>query len=93
MHLAPPGFTVVTPRAPERRGGHVSLAHPEAWRICQALRAAGVVPDFRPPDVVRLAPVALYNSYTDCVAAVERLRHIVTARAFEKFPAARDSVT
>lgn len=93
MHLAPLGFTVVTPRAPGRRGGHVSLAHPEAWRICQALKAAGVVPDFRPPDVVRLAPVALYNSYTDCVAAVERLRHIVTARAFEKFPAARDSVT
>ncbi len=92
-HLAPLGFTVVTPREPARRGGHVSLAHPEAWRICQALKVAGVVPDFRPPDIVRLAPTAFYNSYTDVVAAIDRLQHIVATRAFEKFPLARDSVT
>lgn len=92
-HLVPLGFSVVTPRESARRGGHVSLAHPEAWRICQALKAAGVVPDFRPPDVVRLAPVAFYNSYTDVVEAVERLQHIVATRTFEKFSAPRDSVT
>lgn len=92
-HLTPLGFSVVTPREPARRGGHVSLAHPEAWRICQALKTAGVVPDFRPPDLVRLAPTAFYNSYTEVVAAVERLQHIVTTRAFENFPATRDSVT
>src|SRR5205085_1519600 len=39
--LAGLGFTVVTPRAGHERGGHVSLAHPEAWRICQALKAGG----------------------------------------------------
>lgn len=92
-HLTPLGFSVVTPREPARRGGHVSLAHPEAWRICQALKAAGVVPDFRPPDIVRLAPTALYNSYSDCVAAVERLQHIAVTRSYETFPAHRGSVT
>jgi len=92
-HLAPLGFSVVTPREPARRGGHVSLAHPEAWRICQALKAAAVVPDFRPPDIVRLAPTALYNSYSDCVAAVERLHHIAVTRSYETFPAHRGSVT
>jgi len=92
-HLAPLGFTVVTPRDPAHRGGHVSLAHPEAWRICQALKAAGVVPDFRPPDVVRLAPTALYNSYSDCVATIERLHHIAVTRSYETFPAHRGSVT
>jgi kynureninase len=92
-HLAPLGFSVVTPREAARRGGHVSLAHPEAWRICQALKAAGVVLDFRPPDVVRLAPVAFYNSYTDVVEAVEHLHHIVAIRAFERFSPARDNVT
>lgn len=92
-HLASLGFTVVTPRDPARRGGHVSLAHPEAWRICQALKAAGVVPDFRPPDVVRLAPTALYNSYSDCVAAIARLHHIAVTRSYETFPAHRGSVT
>ncbi|MBX3736862.1 MAG: kynureninase [Candidatus Didemnitutus sp.] len=92
-HLAPLGFSVVTPREPARRGGHVSLAHPEAWRLCQALKAAGIVPDFRPPDVVRLAPTALYNSYSDCVAAIERLHHIAHTRSYETFPAQRGSVT
>lgn len=92
-HLAPLGFSVVTPREPARRGGHVSLAHPEAWRMCQALKAVGVVPDFRPPDVVRLAPTALYNSYSDCVATIERLHHIAVTRGYETFPAQRGSVT
>ena len=53
--LAPLGFTLGTPREPERRGAHVSLRHPDAWRICRALiDRADVIPDFRAP---RLDPV------------------------------------
>ena len=52
------GYHIGTPRNPARRSGHVAVEHPDAWRVCQALLARGVVPDFRPPDVVRLAPVA-----------------------------------
>lgn len=90
--LAGRGFRVVTPRAEHQRGGHVSLAHPEAVRVCKALKHSGVVPDFRPPDLVRLAPVALYNSFEDCFHAVERLRTIVDEREYEAHAAERELV-
>jgi kynureninase len=91
--LAGLDFTVASPRAAPERGGHVALAHPEAWRICQALKAAGVVSDFRRPDIIRLAPAPLYNSFADCAAAIMRLQTIVRTAAHEKFPAHRALVT
>ena len=54
--LAPLGFTVATPRDPRRRGSHVSLAHPDAQQISQALIRAGVVGDYRTPGRLRLGP-------------------------------------
>ena len=91
--LAPLGFTVVTPSATAARGGHLALAHTDAWRICQALKAAGVVTDFRVPDLIRLAPSPLCTSFAECAEAVARLKHIVLTRAHEKFPATRALVT
>jgi kynureninase len=91
--LAGLGFTVATPPADHERGGHVALAHVEAWRICQALKAAGVVPDFRRPDIIRLAPAPLFNRFADCAAAVAALQHIVRTGAHEKFPVHRALVT
>jgi kynureninase len=90
--LAAYGFRTVTPRKPERRGGHVALRHPEASRICQALKAAGVVPDHRPPDLLRLAPAPLYTSFAECWEAVRRLREVMERRGYEAFPAGRDRV-
>ena len=84
--LADLGFTLVTPREDARRGGHVSVLHPEAARICVALRAAGVVTDFRPPSLIRLTPSPLYVSFTDLYEAVRRLHEIVQARAFQTQP-------
>ena len=53
--LEPLGFTLGTPRDPARRGAHVSLRHPDAWRICRALiEHQNVVPDFRHPDSIRI---------------------------------------
>ena len=57
------GFTIGNPREAERRGGHVAVEHVEAARICKALKARGVTPDFRMPSVIRLAPVPLYNTF------------------------------
>jgi kynureninase len=91
--LAPLGFAVGTPREAHRRGGHVALEHPQAIRISRALRARGVVSDFRPPDVIRLAPVALYTMYADVYRTVEALREIVESGAYLRFEAALDSVT
>ena len=86
--LAPLGFSIATPRSPTARGGHLALAHPDAWRICQALKAAGVIPDFRGPDLIRLAPSPLFNTFAECAATVSRLAHIVRTHAQENFPAA-----
>jgi len=90
---APYGFSVGTPREDDRRGGHVALVHPEALRLAEALRARGVIPDFRPPDIVRIAPVALYNTYAELWTLVRDLREIVGSKDYERFPAERKAIS
>ena len=71
--LAPLGFELGTPRDPARRGAHVSLRHPEAWRICRALiERANVV-----PDSVRIGLPPIYTRFVDAWEAVDRLRRVV----------------
>ncbi|NLB83943.1 MAG: kynureninase, partial [Synergistaceae bacterium] len=89
----PYGYSIGTPREPERRGGHVAVEHDEAWRICSALKKRKIIPDFRPPNVIRLAPVALYNTFTDVINLVEALRDIIDSGEFEKFSVLVDSVS
>jgi kynureninase len=91
--LAPLGFAVGTPREPARRGGHVALEHEEAVRLAKALRASGVVPDFRPPNVIRLAPVALYTSYTEVWRTVEIIRSLVVSGEYLRFEGVREAVS
>lgn len=79
------GFSIGTPREEERRGGHVALEHEEAARICEALKQNGVVPDFRAPDVIRLAPIALYTSYTEVWRTVKILAKIMSEKQYEKY--------
>ena len=74
-----PEVEVVTPREPDRRGGHVALRHDSARALSQAMRTEGVIPDHRPPDLLRLAPVALYNDASDVDRAVEVLRALLDA--------------
>jgi kynureninase len=76
--LAPLGFALGTPRASERRGSHVSVRHPDGWRICRALvERAGVVPDFRAPDSIRLGLPPAYTRFVDVWDAVERIGRVV----------------
>lgn len=89
----PYGFSVATPRDDKARGGHVALVHPEAMRIAEALRARGVVPDFRPPDIVRVAPVALYNTHSELWKLVRQLREIVETREYEQFCRQRRAIS
>lgn len=78
------GYGVGTPREDARRGGHVALEHAEAYRICQALKTYGVIPDFREPNVVRLAPIALYNTYREVHRLVDILEEIAVNKEYEK---------
>ena len=91
-HLAPLGFELATPRG--RRGGHVSLAHEEGWRICRALiERAGVVPDFRQPNVIRFGLPALYTRFADVSEAVRRTRDLVESGVHLEVDAAPARVT
>jgi kynureninase len=92
--LAPLGFTLASPRDAGRRGGHVSLAHPEGWPICRALiERANVVPDFRRPDLVRFGLPALYTRYADVVEAAARTRDLVARGEHRELDAAPSRVT
>lgn len=74
----PYSFEVVTPRQPGRRGGHVALARAEdAFRIKESLIERGVISDFRGPDIIRLAPSPLYNTYREIRETVSNIREIV----------------
>ena len=86
------GFTIGTPAEPERRGGHVAVEPPQATQIVRALKARDVTPDFRPPDVIRLAPIPLYTSFVDVWETVRHLHEIVQAGEHEQFAEGRDLV-
>ena len=89
---SPYGFSVGNPRQDARRGGHVALEHPDAVRIAKALKGRGVVPDFRYPNVIRLAPIALYTTYVELWRTVQILREIVDAGEHRQFSAERGTV-
>jgi kynureninase len=86
-------FRLATPRQPERRGAHVTLYHPNAWQICQALKAANVIPDFRTPDRLRIGLAPLYTRFVDVYGGFARLRQIMNAESWRSFPAERARVT
>lgn len=90
--LQPYGCCVGTPREDRRRGGHVSLEHDEAYRICRALKDRDVIPDFREPNVVRLAPVALYVSYEDVWKLVSIIEDILKSEAYKDYSETRTLV-
>ncbi|MEO2075316.1 MAG: kynureninase [Bacillus sp. (in: firmicutes)] len=86
------GFTIGNPLEDFRRGGHISLEHTEAARICKALKENGVIPDFRAPNIIRLAPVALYTSYKEVFEVVQIIKKIMIEKQYEKFENERDVV-
>jgi kynureninase len=92
--LAPLGLRLNTPRDPARRGAHVSVGHDEGWRLCRALiERADVIPDFRPPDTIRLGFAPLYSRFVDVWDAVDRLESLVAAGEHLALPAERTRVT
>ncbi len=92
--LLPLGFQLNSPRDAARRGSHVSLGHPDGWRINRALiEQMRVLPDFRTPDNIRLGVTPLYTSFNDIFHAVQRLRLVAAERRYEQYPSERLAVT
>ena len=86
-------FVICNPVEEARRGGHVFLEHPEAARICKALKQEKVIPDFRTPSGIRLAPVALYNTFEEVYRCVHILKNIMENKQYEQFSNERDVVS
>jgi kynureninase len=92
--LAPLGMHLNTSRDPKERGGHISLVHPDAARICVALREfANVIPDYRTPNSIRLAISPLPTSYVEVWDGFERIRDLVSTRQYEKVKEGGSRVT
>jgi kynureninase len=73
---------VLTPLEPEQRGSQVSLRHPDAYALVQALIARDVVGDFRTPDIARFGFAPLYVRYVDVWDAVDALRRVLDNREY-----------
>jgi kynureninase len=82
-HLEPVGFSLASPKDPERRGAHLALGHEMAWAITRAMiEDARVIPDFRAPDNIRLGLPPLYTRYVDVHTAIQRIKLVVTEDAY-----------
>jgi kynureninase len=71
---------VGTPRDIERRTGHVALEHSDAMELQKILQSRGVMTDYRPPNVLRIAPHPLYNTYCDIWNFVDLIKEILDLR-------------
>jgi kynureninase len=72
----------------------VSLRHADGWPICRALiERAGVIPDFRGPDTIRLGAPPLYTRFVDVYDALERLRTLVVRGEHKELDSGKLRVT
>lgn len=79
-----PQLTCVTPRDASRRGSHIAFRHPNAFAICQALIAEGVIGDFRAPDMIRFGLTPLYLRFEDVWCAVEQCAAIMDSQSWDQ---------
>ena len=96
--LEPHGFDLGSPEKENERGSHISLKHKEAYRICKALidDKLGnyvIIPDFRPPDNIRLGLAPLYNRFDEVYKTVLEVESIVREKLYELYDLNMDTVT
>ena len=69
---------IITPQNPEERGCQLSIKVKNANKVLfDKLMAVGVISDWREPNVIRVAPAPLYNSFEDVYKMVERLKALL----------------
>jgi len=99
-NLLPLGFQLGSPLDSSQRGSHVSIRHPEAYRICRALidplpgdSKLRVIPDFRAPDNIRLGIAPLYTTYSDIHRALSRIKTILDKGIYRDYSQEQLKVT
>jgi kynureninase len=71
-------INIITPTDPEQRGCQLSIQVKEADKsLFHKISERGVIADWREPDVIRIAPIPLYNSYEDVFNFVEILKQVI----------------
>ncbi len=75
---------LVSPPRAAARGSQLSFRHSEAYAICQALIARGVIGDFRAPDVLRLGFAPAYLSFADMAAAARHLAEVLASGEWQR---------
>jgi kynureninase len=81
--LAPLGFSLLTPRDHNQRGGHITVGHPDAKKIAAAMRSmTNTIPDYRTPNSIRLAIAPLPTSYTEIYDGLQRMRDLVASKKY-----------
>ncbi|HEY1135708.1 MAG TPA: aminotransferase class V-fold PLP-dependent enzyme [Nocardioides sp.] len=75
--LAPYGVGVLTPRDPDRRGGHVTLTHPAMRQVVARLWERDVIPDYRDPDGLRVGLAPLSTSYGEVHAGLSAVAGVL----------------
>jgi kynureninase len=84
QRLSGHGFDLASPRDVARRGSHVALRHGDGYAIMQALIVAGVIGDFRAPDLLRFGFAPAYTRYVDIWDAVATLCAIMQDRTWDR---------
>lgn len=82
----PYNFYLVALRDPEKRGGHIALKRDtEIRKINETLKSRGIISDFRPPNIIRLAPAPLYNTFQEVWEVVYALKEIIDKKEYLQF--------
>jgi len=84
---------IASPLEADRRGSHITVRHRDAWKLCQALRDARVIVDFRAPDLIRFGFAPLYTSFEEAWRAAAIFRDILETETFQDYPEDRAPVT
>jgi kynureninase len=71
-------FEIITPDEPGKRGCQLSMLFGDKGReVFSKLTENGIIADWREPNVIRIAPTPLYNSYEDCFRFYETLQQVL----------------
>ncbi|RGP41622.1 Kynureninase [Altererythrobacter insulae] len=84
LHDHDTSLELVSPPNSENRGSQLSFRHENAYAICQALIARGVIGDFRDPDILRLGFAPAYLRFEDMASSARHLAEVIASGEWQR---------